>query len=320
MSEPISSAVDRLGSQRHRVVLVRELRALGWSQAAIRGVTAGLTRLFRGAYATHVPEDPAQRHLQLCAAVAAMNPGLCMSYLSAATLWQLPTLDPPPIHPEVVPIGSQPHGWRAPSGVRHRGQPIDPSRVQWVEGIPVTDVTRTVVDCARVVPHHEAVVIGDAALHRGQTKTRWMLGVIGSQTGWKGIDGARRMLARIDGRSESPGETLTRIMAQDLGFEVTSQVEVLAEGQFVARVDFLVDGEYVVIEFDGRSKYELDARPAAIFMAEKRRHDELVMCGYEVVRLTWPDLDDPHRVRTLLQAAVARARLRHPGTPNAALA
>ncbi len=32
--------------------------------------------------------------------------------------------------------------------------------------------------------------------------------------------------------------------------------------------------------------------------------------GFEVVRLTWADLDNPHRVDALLKAALARAERR----------
>ena len=43
---------------------------------------------------------------------------------------------------------------------------------------------------------------------------------------------------------------------------------------------------------------------------EKVREDRLRELGYEVVRLTWADLDDPSLVARRLEAAFARARTR----------
>ena len=44
--------------------------------------------------------------------------------------------------------------------------------------------------------------------------------------------------------------------------------------------------------------------------AEKIREDRLRANGYEVVRLTWADLDNPRRVDALIRAALARAAAR----------
>lgn len=42
-------------------------------------------------------------------------------------------------------------------------------------------------------------------------------------------------------------------------------------------------------------------------MAGERREDELRELGYQVVRVTWPDLHDPARVLALVRSALARA-------------
>lgn len=44
--------------------------------------------------------------------------------------------------------------------------------------------------------------------------------------------------------------------------------------------------------------------------AEKAREDRLREVGYEVVRLTWADLDHPERVRAKILAAFARSAVR----------
>jgi very-short-patch-repair endonuclease len=75
-------------------------------------------------------------------------------------------------------------------------------------------------------------------------------------------------------------------------------------------VDFLVD-ERVVIEFDGLVKYDGHEGQAAL-AAEKRREDRLRAAGYEVIRLTWADLDHPERVVLLVRQARARLAVRRP--------
>ena len=77
------------------------------------------------------------------------------------------------------------------------------------------------------------------------------------------------------------------------------------EGYVVGRVDLLVEGR-VIVEFDGMVKYE-GADGRAALAAEKRREDRLRALGFEVVRLTWADLDHPEVVDRLVRAALDRA-------------
>ena len=112
----------------------------------------------------------------------------------------------------------------------------------------------------------------------------------------------------MDPTAESPGESLTRLLLGGLGLSFRSQVEIRDAAGFVGRVDFLVEGR-VVVEFDGLSKYAAaDGREA--LAREKAREDRLRALGYEVVRLTWADLDRPEKVARLLREARARAAAR----------
>ena len=82
---------------------------------------------------------------------------------------------------------------------------------------------------------------------------------------------------------------------------VTPQFEI-CDGSFRAFVDVKIDGVDVIVEFDGRVKYsrredEVDPYgdyrdPREVLWAEKRREDTLRRLGYEVVRVTWQNLDD----------------------------
>ena len=66
----------------------------------------------------------------------------------------------------------------------------------------------------------------------------------------------------------------------------------------------------VVIEFDGRVKYE-GRDGAQALAAEKRREDRIRALGYGIVRLTWRDLSNPGRVREAIQRAAATVALAH---------
>jgi hypothetical protein len=81
----------------------------------------------------------------------------------------------------------------------------------------------------------------------------------------------------------------------------------------------LVQPGNLIIEFDGRAKYERcpalgESRLADgdLVWAEKQREDRLRELGFEVIRLVWPDLSDPRRVLAIrrLQAAAERGRSR----------
>ncbi|PWF89628.1 hypothetical protein DEJ37_00810 [Kocuria rosea] len=70
---------------------------------------------------------------------------------------------------------------------------------------------RTVLDCASTLPLREAVVTADHALRRG-TERAELLALLERRAGAPGCRRARRVLDLADGRSESPGETLTRLV------------------------------------------------------------------------------------------------------------
>ena len=90
------------------------------------------------------------------------------------------------------------------------------------------------------------------------------------------------------------------------GIRAVPQVEVRdARGVVVARVDWLVEGTRVVVEFDGKVKFA-DGDPARLW-AEKKREDRLRALGYTVVRITWADLERPGAVAAKIRAGLHAA-------------
>lgn len=87
-----------------------------------------------------------------------------------------------------------------------------------------------------------------------------------------GIGAARRAIAAMNGLSESPGESLSRLRMKEYGFPDPVLQQVLRVGsQFLARVDFYWRRWRLVGEFDGMGKYETGQTLAQ----EKVREDDL---------------------------------------------
>ena len=118
---------------------------------------------------------------------------------------------------------------------------------------------------------------------------------------------ARRVIAFADGRSESVGESRSRVAIAAAGLpppELQWPVR-LADG--TAYTDFAWPELRTVGEFDGRVKYGRLLRPGQqpgdVVHAEKLREDAVRAQDWEMVRWTWADL-------TTFDATAARIRER----------
>jgi len=152
------------------------------------------------------------------------------------------------------------------------------------------------------------VVAADAALAGGRTTPDELLLWLGRLSRSPMLSSARHVVALADARSESPGESRTRVILHGLGIRDLKPQVVIRDGagRVVARVDFLLGSSPVVIEFDGLVKYDGVTGKRAL-VDEKAREDRLRALGYEIVRLTWADLAKPGRVKAMVLAAVQRS-------------
>jgi hypothetical protein len=154
------------------------------------------------------------------------------------------------------------------------------------------------------------VVATDAALAAGKTTLDDLYAWLGRLSRHPDVTQAREVVRLADGRSESVGESRTRLLLRALGFEPTPQVEIRdRDGRLVGRVDFLLERQQVIVEFDGLMKYG-GANGREALAAEKSREDRLRALGYEFVRLTWADLSRPSTVDRLMHQALARTTAR----------
>lgn len=183
-----------------------------------------------------------------------------------------------------------------------------------IDGLRVTSAARTVLDLARSLPFDAAVVTGDAALRVGLSPD--LLDASLALAAFRpGIGAARRVLGFLDGRSESPGESLSRVvMARDGLPKPDLQLAIADDlGFFVARSDFGWAEYKTLGEFDGKIKYDALLRPGEtlqdVMWRERKREDALRDLGWQVVRWLWADLYRPGLIAGRLRRAFARAKL-----------
>ena len=161
----------------------------------------------------------------------------------------------------------------------------------------------------------ESLVAADGALHDGLVTADDLTAAVTAHAGTPGIPGVRTLLAHVDGRHESVGETRLAHTMRALGYRFTPQVWVAAGGKRW-RADFELDEDPVVVEFDGLAKYAggssqpSRAQLREALAAEKWREDRLRDTGREVVRFVWREVDDVRVVRSRIDAALERSRRR----------
>ncbi len=273
--------------------------------AAVKDHT--LRRVTRGVYSRPFAwddADPRRReleHAMLCRAALLVHPDATLAGHSAVLAHGLPTLD--------AALSKV----RLQRDVRQQVSTVDfvvrpgvlvPVTTEVGPAVPLDwAVIQTTLDHG--ITH--GVVAADAALRRGLLSHDDVRSWAARVDGWPRSSRVVSLPAFVDGRSESPGESLTRIHLRMAGFELESQAEIVdpSTGQIFARLDLVVAGTKVAIEFDGKVKYA-DGGTEALF-AEKKREDRLRALGYTVIRVVWSDLFAPARVIARVRAAVAQA-------------
>lgn len=174
-------------------------------------------------------------------------------------------------------------------------------------GLPTVTVAHGCAQVAAAFGTEAGLVAADTALRLELTTPTLLVGAAREVTGRDGCAVGKAM-ALADGRSGSAGESRTRWLLHWIGMPAPELQAVIrdAAGDLVAVTDFLFRDQWTVVEFDGALKYATTAD----LVAEKRREDRLRELGYEVVRVTWADLEHPGRVVARIRAAFARAAAR----------
>ena len=217
------------------------------------------------------------------AAVALARSDHVVASTSAAVLWGLPVrrvpAEPIVTCPKVRPGGRN----RATLVRRTTTRPFD--HTTWF-GVQTTTPERTIVDLSRG-DRGAGLMAADCALRDGLITRNSLDLALRWCAGWPGARSARLVASLADPLSESPLESLVRLALHESKLpEPELQVEVaVAEGQRCYRVDFMWRARRLILEADGRIKYNTSE-----LWQEKRRELELTRAGFQVERVVWADL------------------------------
>jgi hypothetical protein len=253
--------------------------------------------------------DRRDQHRRLIAATVRQTfVDTAVSHMSAAVLHQLPIWNNELGRVHIT--RNQSGGGKVRRYVHLHVAPLTDIDVCEIEGQRVTTLARTVLDLLPTLPMERSVPIGDTALRSGLTLEE-LAEVEGRCIGWRGMLQARRAINFLDARSESPGESYSRVVLDRIGVPApVPQYEVWDQGVLIVRADFGWEEFRTLGEFDGKDKYGRLLRPGqtaayAVF-AEKRREDAQRDLGWQIVRWLWEDLYHPEELRRRLERAFER--------------
>jgi hypothetical protein len=330
---------DALPTTQHGLVLARDLRAAGREAELYAAVRAGsLERVRRGAYRVPDPAESSMSATEVAAlryrarvhAAAQSIARPVFTGYSAAALAGLPIVGPWPSH--VVVMSRDGLGSRRP-GVVRVARPAD-LRVGETDGCRTTRIEFTLIQLARQAPLAAALVATDAALHAsrraedaGPLTTLEALRAEHERLGrYPGCLRVEAVLDRATGDSESPLETMSRLVIEEFGFPVPvlqHRIWLPGPGRN-ADLDFFWPEYGVVAEADGDGKYlgagDVAATARSV-VREKEREDAIRRVVRGFARWNWKEMwaREPVRARLIeVGLPVVRAPVRlislRPGT------
>lgn len=268
-------AADQLG-----LVTRKQLLAGGVSRSAIqKAVGSGrLVRLEVGVHA--LPGVPLTADARLLAKVLSAGDGALVSHRSAAKLWNLVD-DAPPIPELSVPRGRHP---RPPGLVVHSSTDLHlviPGRVR---GVPVTDVGRTILDCAGL-PGVDVQLLIDEARRRHDISRTLLPQVVAAhaRSGRRGIDRLRRHL-EVDGMPDSDFERLVCRWLDAEGVRGwTLHHRIVLAGFGPVEFDVAWPDRRLALELEGAD--HRDRR--IVHDRDTRRQNVAHLAGWDVLRVTY---------------------------------
>lgn len=286
-----------------------QLLGIGFSDRSLaRAVRAGrLTRLRHGTYAvteTHRLRDSAERHRVLVRSVLdKLGPPVVASHQSAAALHDLDLhgVDLGTIH--VTRLDGLP-GHTEAGVVFHTGKVVPDTDVTMIDGRPVMQKQRAVVETASLSSIEAGMVVASSALRSGNVEKHALLEHATTYERWKGTRTARIAIRLSDGRLETVGEvrSLHMMWRHHIPHPELQHVVRTVAGVFVARTDFAWLLYRHTGEFDGMVKYgRLNPHltdPGQQITDEKIREDKVRAELFGMSRWGWSGLDEDRQAAT----------------------
>jgi len=290
-SAPLEAKAFAEASKQHGLLTREQLKALGASDRTIaRRSRAGLwERLFPGVFRL-LPSSLSGWHQRLMGVCLWLGHDAVISHSAAGALWKLDGIEERAIEVSTTRKVSG----RAPSGVIvHRVRSLLREAVTRVEGIPVTQHWRTLMDLARALPTDSVDAALDCALRHKKTGFKQLRRML-EKVKARGLPGLRAFRALLDekegtGPKDSEAERLfyrNVIEAYGLPRPEHNQTVKDRNGKFVAKVDALYRQYKIAIEIYSKAHH---TAPEQI-QNDSRRQNELVMAGYDPLIFWWEDI------------------------------
>jgi hypothetical protein len=182
---------------------------------------------------------------------------------------------------------------RVEHGVKHHLAPYQSDQVVVVDAVPVLNAARTAADIAREHGYVHGTVACDSARQLG-VRLSELWEAVAPMTCWPEVTVVRAAIQASDPGAESVGETLGRMLLEEIGLgPIQTQFE-LRDDTGWARCDMRVGRQ--LFEFDGAKKYLRQERgglavvdPDQVVVREKHREDWLRGYRLGMSRLVWAD-------------------------------
>jgi very-short-patch-repair endonuclease len=287
------------------VIALAQLRALGFSESRVhKWVASGrLHRVHQGVYST-APPELLTRNGRYMAAVLACGSGAALSHRSAAGLLGLRATDRSQI--DVIRPSSTA---RRHAGINlHRSRTLTPADITSIDGIPCTNVARTLLDLAAVVANRPL----ERALEQAEVEHvldgRALEDQLRRNPRTRGAKRLRAALADHDETAKPTESELEEWLYRTLrrGRLPLPERQVYidpGDGEPPVRVDFAWRAQKLVVETDG-GRYH---RTRRAFESDRRRDQRLTQAGWRVIRVTWRQLrDEPERILRMFESLLGR--------------
>jgi hypothetical protein len=186
----------------------------------------------RVAHGLYVPVH-ADRDARLHALAEPLHRGAGFTHLTAAGIreWALPPV--PAGLPEFAAQNARNRPRRSELRIiRTTPEP----EITWLRGLPIVSATDTLLALARHLGLLDVIVVLDSALHLGDVTAAELGAALCARR--FGVRRLRAAAGFADGRSESPYESLLRVLHVVCQIAVVPQYEVWADGRFVAGATF----------------------------------------------------------------------------------
>jgi very-short-patch-repair endonuclease len=276
--------IAAMAATQHGVVTLLQARALGLSERAVeRRVASGTwRRMHAGVYALAGAPSTDEQRLQ--AAILASGSLAAVSHRAAVRRWGHRRGREAPLEIST----ERERGLQVDGVIVHRSRDLRPEQLTMIDGLPVTNPARTLVDLGQVEPWFVVRdFLEDLVARRITTVAAAHAALLlHSRRGRAGCGALRHVLeqrALLDRPAESVLEAAFADLCRLAGLPIpVHQLPVRIQGR-ERRIDFAYPELMIAIEVDG---FEHHAT-ATGFTSDRVRGNDLALAGWTVLHFTW---------------------------------